>query len=216
MYPSLEEQKKIVVQWAEDRGLLKDITPDRIQAQALKVIEEVGETAGALLKKNEDALKDGVGDIGVTLILLAEMTGHDLDFGLEAPLTKPEFSHLFGCLHIMIDSVVDTEYDWISYSFLELQRFADSQCLSLEGCLYGAYLVISKRTGKMIGDTFVKDEEPKPAFDLQITQESLYTRNQLIDASLNFTADLYKVDVVDTAIMEQTVENIDKLLTYVK
>jgi len=41
----------------------------------LKVLEEVGETAGALLKGNETEIKDGIGDSFVTLIILSKQLG---------------------------------------------------------------------------------------------------------------------------------------------
>jgi NTP pyrophosphatase (non-canonical NTP hydrolase) len=42
----------------------------------LKVMEEVGETTGALLKGKEDELKDGIGDILVTVIILSQQLGY--------------------------------------------------------------------------------------------------------------------------------------------
>jgi len=41
----------------------------------LKVLEEVGETAGALLKDKQDEIKDGIGDSLVTLIILSKQLG---------------------------------------------------------------------------------------------------------------------------------------------
>ena len=55
--------------WAMERGINK---PGNAPKQMIKVMEEVGETAGALLKNNEHELKDGIGDILVTVIILAQ------------------------------------------------------------------------------------------------------------------------------------------------
>jgi NTP pyrophosphatase (non-canonical NTP hydrolase) len=52
--------------WAIEKGIDK---PENAPKQMLKVMEEVGETAGALLKNNEAELKDGIGDSFVTLII---------------------------------------------------------------------------------------------------------------------------------------------------
>lgn len=60
---------KILFEWAKPKGLLN---PDNYQAQAMKVIEEIGETYGAALKGNREELVDGFGDVFVTLIILAE------------------------------------------------------------------------------------------------------------------------------------------------
>ena len=53
--------------WADQKNLLKK---ENSKAQMLKVLEEIGETAGALLKKNNKELIDGLGDSFVTLIIL--------------------------------------------------------------------------------------------------------------------------------------------------
>ena len=53
--------------WAEEKKLLKE---ENSQAQMLKVLEEVGETAGALLKNQKGDIIDGLGDSFVTLIIL--------------------------------------------------------------------------------------------------------------------------------------------------
>ena len=53
--------------WAEEKNLLKK---ENSQAQMLKVLEEIGETAGALLKNKNQEIVDGLGDSFVTLIIL--------------------------------------------------------------------------------------------------------------------------------------------------
>ena len=53
--------------WAKEKDLLKK---ENSQAQMLKVLEEVGETAGALLKNKNQEIIDGLGDSFVTLINL--------------------------------------------------------------------------------------------------------------------------------------------------
>lgn len=65
-----------VVQWASDKNLL---TKDKSLAQMAKVTEEVGEVASALLKNDREKLIDGIGDVVVTLILLAEQNGLTLE-----------------------------------------------------------------------------------------------------------------------------------------
>lgn len=64
----LDKLEVNTIAWANDRGLLKK---ENSHAQMCKVIEEVGETASALLKGNREALKDGIGDSLVTLTILA-------------------------------------------------------------------------------------------------------------------------------------------------
>lgn len=56
----------LVQKWAISR----DLHQADPRGQMLKVMEEVGETAGALAKLNSEALEDGIGDVFVTLIIL--------------------------------------------------------------------------------------------------------------------------------------------------
>ncbi|TLP91919.1 hypothetical protein FEZ53_06425 [Staphylococcus xylosus] len=68
----MNELVKQVEQWSIDKNLDKG-NPDR---QALKFYEEAGEIGAALSRGQMDALKDGIGDTVVTLIILAQQ--HDM------------------------------------------------------------------------------------------------------------------------------------------
>jgi len=94
-------QFDLIREWADERGLYDNGDP---KTQALKLMEEVGEIARAVLKDDFDEAVDGIGDAVVVLTNLAELIG--------API---------------------------------------------EMCIDEAYDVISKRTGKMVNGTFVKD-----------------------------------------------------------
>ena len=61
-----------VIKWADDKSL---IDKEKSTKQMLKVMEEVGETASALAKDNKEELIDGIGDVFVTLIILAAQNG---------------------------------------------------------------------------------------------------------------------------------------------
>lgn len=63
----LELEEKIV-DWAIVRGITD---PENAPKQMLKVMEEVGELAGAIAKGNEDATIDAIGDVLVTIIILS-------------------------------------------------------------------------------------------------------------------------------------------------
>ena len=77
----MQETIKNVVQWAADKNLLKK---ENSLAQMAKVTEEVGEVASALLKKDTPKLIDGIGDVVVTLIILAEQNQLRIEDCLEA------------------------------------------------------------------------------------------------------------------------------------
>ena len=67
-----------IEKWSEEKGL-NEADP---RAQFLKVVEEVGEVAAAMARNNRPELIDGIGDVVVTLIILAQQ--YDLD--LETPM----------------------------------------------------------------------------------------------------------------------------------
>jgi hypothetical protein len=62
--------------WAEERGLYHGGDP---KTQALKLVEEVGETCRAILKDNHKETIDGIGDCVVVLTNLAELCGTDIE-----------------------------------------------------------------------------------------------------------------------------------------
>lgn len=70
----MNELIKQVEQWSMNKGLDKADS----SKQFLKVTEEVGEVAAALARNDKDALRDGIGDVVVTLIILAQQNDMDL------------------------------------------------------------------------------------------------------------------------------------------
>jgi len=68
--------------WADDKGILIE---DNAPKQLMKVMEELGETAGAIAKsKTTDEIMDGIGDTFVTIIILAYQMGLNPTECLEA------------------------------------------------------------------------------------------------------------------------------------
>ena len=70
---------KLVEKWSKD----KDLDKAESSKQFLKVIEEIGEVADALAKNKPEELKDGIGDVIVTLIILAQQQGLSVEECLE-------------------------------------------------------------------------------------------------------------------------------------
>jgi NTP pyrophosphatase (non-canonical NTP hydrolase) len=75
------ETKQKVLDWADKRGLLY---PENVKTQLIKVMEELGELSKAVLKNDVVEQIDGLGDVQVTLIILAAQLGLDYDKCLEA------------------------------------------------------------------------------------------------------------------------------------
>ena len=70
----------LIRKWANDRGLYEH--GDR-KTQALKLVEEVGETCRAILKDNDSDIEDGIGDCVVVLTNLAELQGTTIEACIE-------------------------------------------------------------------------------------------------------------------------------------
>ncbi|MGI1705579.1 MazG-like family protein [Enterococcus faecalis] len=67
----MDELVKLVEEWAREKNL--DIAEP--EKQMLKVVEEV---AAALARNNKNDLRDGIGDVVVTLVILAIQNDMDL------------------------------------------------------------------------------------------------------------------------------------------
>lgn len=63
-------------QWAHDRNLIEGST---VQAQFVKLIEEIGELAEAIAKGKDEQFLDSIGDAFVVLTILAAQKGMDIE-----------------------------------------------------------------------------------------------------------------------------------------
>lgn len=70
MKNNYENIQPFVVDWFKKKGL---INVENSTKQLCKVVEEVGELSGAILKGNKEDETDAFGDVLITLIGLAEM-----------------------------------------------------------------------------------------------------------------------------------------------
>lgn len=77
-----------VILWARGRNLIKGSDP---KSQLLKTMAELGELADGINKQREAEIADGIGDVIVTLIIIAEM------YGMSLP----------GCLELAYDEIKD-------------------------------------------------------------------------------------------------------------
>ena len=70
----------LIREWASERGLYKN---GETKTQALKLVEEVGETCRAILKEDYEEVTDGIGDCVVVLTNLAELHGTSIEDCIE-------------------------------------------------------------------------------------------------------------------------------------
>ena len=79
--PSLQTSYfPLIREWANERDLYEHGDP---KTQALKLVEEVGETCRAILKENDHDAIDGIGDCVVVLTNLAELLGVSIEDCIE-------------------------------------------------------------------------------------------------------------------------------------
>ena len=78
---TLDELILAVQDWAAARQIVPNSTP---QAQLMKTMSELGELADATLKNDLDEKIDGLGDVLVTLIIYAQLSGLSMRDSLES------------------------------------------------------------------------------------------------------------------------------------
>lgn len=75
MTDTFDKLEQLVLSWAEDRNIIKGSDP---KSQFLKTVSELGELADAINKNDMHGQIDGIGDVLVTLIIVAEQLGMTL------------------------------------------------------------------------------------------------------------------------------------------
>lgn len=79
-FDNMDNLVKEVELWSKDKGLENGNS----HVQHTKMVEEVGEVSAALCRDDMDELKDGIGDVVVTLIILAQQNNMTLQECLNA------------------------------------------------------------------------------------------------------------------------------------
>ena len=165
----MNDLNQLILKWADDKGILANGTPE---GQLAKTLEELIETAQAVALydliaesyhfNDEDAnerlehVKDGIGDVYVTLVIHAKMNNFE-NIGIasiDELSNKEAFEQIGKCV---IDLMSFRHADTYAYANACLDQLSMSHRLKLNECVEHSYNVISKRSGKMIDGVFVKD-----------------------------------------------------------
>lgn len=176
----METYIKNVVQWAHERRL-DGSEINNIRRQQLKLLEEVGETAEAVNKKNLEDFIDGIGDTAVVLIILTLQNNPrflqnvNLSYLKTAQdnqnstikfkeLTTVKVNEICSYLY----SIVKVAYPCPNSKSLQrslkfLDLIANEIGTSLLNCLAEAYDTIKNRTGKTVDGVFIKTADKKGA-----------------------------------------------------
>ena len=75
-----EEFRENVIKWAKEKKIIPNSS---YKAQYIKLIEELGELALGIRKRDETLIKDSVGDVAVVLCVLAGLEKVDKQIALE-------------------------------------------------------------------------------------------------------------------------------------
>ena len=147
----LTELQPLIIQWAKDKNLL---FPENAPKQRLKLIEECGELASAILKNDIKLQKDAIGDIFVVLVILAEQIGYQL---IISEFSHSENNKNYQKLFEIIDCSFDYEFANISNSIDWLYDLSIDLNLDLTECANLAWNEIKNRKGETINGTFIKE-----------------------------------------------------------
>ena len=147
----MEEQDFItnVIQWAKDRNIIDGSSLD---AQYLKLIEEIGEIAAAKARGNREAMIDGIGDAMVVCVIMGKI-------GREAGWKSPVWVSI-GVLARLSDVVRSSTVCVFARSvFVRLCDFAVTEGIDPSEAMQSAWVAIKDRKGKLIDGVFVKESE---------------------------------------------------------
>ena len=145
MQKQLREYQDLILGWAKDKNIT---TEECIPMQKLKLIEEVGEIANAIVKNKKEEQLDGIGDAFVVLTILAKQNGEE--FEVVDVYSNFEDTELADLLAMIIYSEYNVDFG----VFLELCVKLD---LDIVNCVSSAWDEIKDRKGRTEGGVFLKD-----------------------------------------------------------
>lgn len=140
----IKELQPLIIDWAKKRNLN---APDK---QYLKVLEEIGETAKAILRNDINEIKDGIGDIAVTIIIYYYQLKKELIIETSYEGDNLTDKRIFQFLNLCLCKQGNQ-------ALFYLIDLASKHNTTLKECLNLAWNEIKNREGKTINGTFIKD-----------------------------------------------------------
>jgi NTP pyrophosphatase (non-canonical NTP hydrolase) len=145
---TLQQLKELIIDWANDRDLIKE---ENAPYQRLKLLEEIGETARAILKKDIPSTKDGIGDIFVVLVILAEQLNEVVEINFSNFEDDSDMDTF-----LLFREILHNERIYFTIGYLS--DICKKLNYDLTECVNLAYNEIKERTGITKNGTFVKNE----------------------------------------------------------
>jgi len=168
---SLYALEQSILGWAHERNLIKGST---CRKQLAKTCEEFGELAAGLNKGKHALIKDGVGDVLVTLIIANGCAGGEYLFPTTIDpdwIQPPPHIRNKGCAELVIHTLQELSYvasvndagNWRTSLCYDLVRALSAASefagCGLAECLLTSWLEIKDRKGRMIDGVFVKEAD---------------------------------------------------------
>ena len=145
MQKQLREYQDLILGWAKDKNITRE---ECIPMQKLKLIEEVGEIANAIVKNKKEEQADGIGDAFVVLTILAKQNGEEFEaVDIYSNFEDTELADLLAM-------IIYSEYNVDFGVFLELCKRLN---LNILDCVSSAWNEIKDRKGRTEGGVFLKD-----------------------------------------------------------
>jgi len=151
-----------VKQWFIDRDLENG---GRLDKQSLKLSEEFGELCAGYLKKNEQLMKDSIGDCAVVIVGLTLLIKEDVNqiFKESENISKKD---VLDCFNLMNANISEFQLSQ-NLASKEMCRHNLVRCIGylknlgydFDECFELAYQEIKDRKGRWIDGSFVKDED---------------------------------------------------------
>ena len=167
----IKELIKNIEAWGIERELDKKGT---VEGQQIKTAEEISELIKGISKNNLFLIKDSIGDVFVTLVI-GNMLNHKLDLietykeanelveenGENITKEKDYKKDMIVCMASGIVDLLDEDYrgDILNTILCNLIGICKVYDMAFVECVESAYHEIANRKGKMIGGTFVKEED---------------------------------------------------------
>lgn len=154
-----------IEQWAVDRNLHTG-DPHR---QALKLIEEQGELASAIVRDNHEEMVDAIGDVTVVAIVMAKQLNAPVDlwaaFERSTNACNKEVDFYAG-IGSLVGNIADlTRFVNNKYAYLRIEyvltMVADiAHVLGIDyiSAVQSAYDTIKDRKGKLVNGVFIKED----------------------------------------------------------
>lgn len=169
-------------EWGRAKGIHEHSS---LLGQTLKTVEELGELAGGIASNRKDKIRDGVGDVLVTLVMVGAQNSVSnvelIRFVERNPntlLVEPDHTVICGQINFALWNIAEMMGEVVKPHLLlpiavtpgeitpnidniidAVHNIANAYGLTIEECMTQAWNEIKDRTGYMVvGGAFVKDE----------------------------------------------------------